>query len=608
MFLFHFFQDLIDGLLGGPDNLRCEKIEQNPDHHSIKNFVPAWEFGIHSFNPSKLDKAVIQKVVELVQSYIPLVVSIHSTFLSSQRPATFGDTSTSYPLEAGGDQGEPATRHGSGYVINVDGPHTVGEHGHLPYPQEADFHSQYWIIYVLTACHVLFDTDEALQSEAVLSIDKDSCVTLCGGTCVRTDTESDYSHIAYFTHDENLASRLEKCLLQCGEKRTTLKTVIQSKRINPESLPVILISHPHGGTKHISCGDNLGQWNKYGDSVLSNYASCEGSSGGLTIEVGRVAAVQTELNCEAHPDGVYGGPLNEIDNDICAKWGIDNNHHSPDRFIPIDQFGFDRYNWPIFDDPQLFEVKQCVVDWVKSQRPRVVRIELMDRDKSHHETQAILGTGSGFVVNVSDPLNVGVADEYCGCYQPAQHQDGDSFWEIEVNTANHVVPDNAQATRSQAVLFDDGGESATVTLCGGRERVLDQTRDTSLIKYYTHSQEVGDRLKAAIRQCKRKMENVKRTCKQNNVRPEMFSVFLISHPHGRQKYCSYGAKLENHGDHGDGLLATYPSCPGSSGGMTIEVGRMSEVGSYITHPHRGWQDITQEGHFTARSADWFNTE
>ena len=165
----------------------------------------------------------------------------------------------------------------------------------------------YWSFTVKTACHVVFNTEEAKKTRLDLFHDDERCQrdgrmkTLNAVEVIWSNPYCDESILKCVTHDAVLAERIKSSLdgsrhMQgvCHKPRPTpgLSWTTLSKmshrfsklRVHGRSAYLVIVSHPHGQPKILTVGKRV----SLGDSSQDKYytATCPGSSGSPLILVG----------------------------------------------------------------------------------------------------------------------------------------------------------------------------------------------------------------------------------------------------------------------------------------------------------------------------------
>ena len=171
---------------------------------------------------------------------------------------------------------------------------------------------KFWRFQVLTAAHVVYNTEEAKSTKVDLFYDDDSCrfdgrmVTVTGLRVVKIDHDEDNCYMECVTHDDALVERIKSLrtssdselnesgsldlsspdfLPPCDRGRRPILIVShphgQPKKITlgrgrDEELPILIVSHPHGQPKKITLGQGRDGEHPF---VEYNAATCPGSSG-----------------------------------------------------------------------------------------------------------------------------------------------------------------------------------------------------------------------------------------------------------------------------------------------------------------------------------------
>ena len=309
---------------GGPIESvsRCGKNSAIPGYHS--RFIPATEFGTDKVGDlppgSPLSK---QDVADIVGCHIPLVIRIHGSHISDERPDTREDGS---PYLFANRKGKNVATVGSGWVRNVYGLFT---NNCELCPSGRCKNGGSWTVWIGTARHVIFDEKEASQMKAVLFDDHDDGrdnVVLSGFEYKRAMTEADFSQLYHVTHDGALASRLTDLLNKRGEVRKRM--IEKLKNHAGDITPVIaVIGHPHGRKKYLGLGQYVGQGHEYQDgghfAVKYNAVTCAGCSGGLVLEMGRIVSPQKAYSgTEPFTQHPHSGATGQVELGISANWRL----------------------------------------------------------------------------------------------------------------------------------------------------------------------------------------------------------------------------------------------------------------------------------------------
>ena len=148
-----------------------------------------------------------------------------------------------------------------------------------------------WTIWILTAKHIIYDNTEAICSHVAFFDDLDGIDTEWKSVdrCEFYDgnTEEDWSLLRCDTEDQLLADRIRQTAFKCNEFAIKLDKALDTIPLNhcdPIPRMVVVISHPHGKKKYLSIGDFRGS---EGWAVKYTAGTCNGSSGGLVLNIGR---------------------------------------------------------------------------------------------------------------------------------------------------------------------------------------------------------------------------------------------------------------------------------------------------------------------------------
>ena len=264
----------------------CSK---NPGH---ANFIPAPALNLKHLPPAYRT----QENLIFIKAFVDVTVRLRVTYTSEKRP-------TGYPFS--GLSGSRLPHYGSGWVRGV-----YRHHGPCPCKVCADSSSpcQDWYeVRVVTACHVVYNTDEAQSTAVEFFYDDEESLhggrakTLMGLKVSRKCEEDDFCQLDCATHDKNLfgwhekvAERISSLLYGAVTRPTT------PKHASCDEFVAVIISHPHGQPKHITVGSmaqlSSRQWNKvlrynfqsgYGlHRCEYNIDTCPGTSGAPVFMLG----------------------------------------------------------------------------------------------------------------------------------------------------------------------------------------------------------------------------------------------------------------------------------------------------------------------------------
>ncbi len=259
------------------------------DHHD--QFVPLAQFGVDSL-PDLPENLPLKKedIVRYVQTLAPLVVRVHGKFISTERPEVWGDGSP-YPFAE--LRGKSVDNVGTGWVDTVWDTYRFTSECSLCKKQVP---GRCWKIEVYTSRHVVFNLHEASLCEVVCFDDTPAGAgteSLHGGDIYDAATQDDFSQIACYTHDTELATRLQQ-LIQKREELFEKFHPFERDYEEVEGRPLaIVISHPHGRMKYVSVGEMrekvFAGEDEDGESWFVTYTAptCAGSSGGLVLPLGK---------------------------------------------------------------------------------------------------------------------------------------------------------------------------------------------------------------------------------------------------------------------------------------------------------------------------------
>ena len=275
----------------------CKK---TPNSHA--NFTPVLEFSErnlpgHCFNRQR-SKEYFQ--TEYIQTFAKLAVRLRVDHISHGR-------SDSYTLS-----GHGTLRRGSGWVSTISP-------GRGPYPRPECSDSslstdKWWVVFVSTAAHVVFDREEAERTKVDLFYDDENSevTTLCGYDIGYKSLREDVSTVMCCTHDGDLVDILLRI-------KTQIKTMDQTFEHFWEPNLCVVISHPHSQPKKISVGktkraDEMAhEPYKSARPMMYIVDTCRGSSGGPVLsqvnrkdpQTGRwVARPRVDSHSKSYGDGL----------------------------------------------------------------------------------------------------------------------------------------------------------------------------------------------------------------------------------------------------------------------------------------------------------------
>ncbi|GFN78565.1 hypothetical protein PoB_000507100 [Plakobranchus ocellatus] len=153
--------------------------------------------------------------------------------------------------------------------------------------QCASLGMSWWSVDLTTACHVIFDTQEAQCTAVDVFYDDEtskSCgrmKTLKGVEVLARNFEADSCKVRCVTHNEHLALELQQVISKYNYKVWTVR--------NPPLRAVgrlcLIVSHPHGQAKKVTLGkvEAVQKFNSAKNRLIYSTDSCPGSSGGLVL-------------------------------------------------------------------------------------------------------------------------------------------------------------------------------------------------------------------------------------------------------------------------------------------------------------------------------------
>ncbi|XP_005105332.1 uncharacterized protein LOC101857815 [Aplysia californica] len=211
----------------------------NPSHST---FIP-----FPNFSPEHLPQTY-KELFSTIQHLGNITGRVRASLVSPQRPIHF-------PHACLSQQPSVVLRFATGWLQLLDGYSGVGikpcpcvscHYGPEPFMS--------WRGFVLrTACHVVFNDEEALRCAVDFcydSSDLSKVKTLRGVKVIRRDEEADLVDLYVVTHDVQFAEKLRHDIqmfsLRIHEMNRTLAVVAP--------FLVVIVSHPHGRSKHVSIG------------------------------------------------------------------------------------------------------------------------------------------------------------------------------------------------------------------------------------------------------------------------------------------------------------------------------------------------------------------
>ncbi|GFN99910.1 hypothetical protein PoB_002641600 [Plakobranchus ocellatus] len=230
---------------------------KNHGHHK---FIPVQEFCL-----DHLPKWCQRKFVfDMVRIMLVLTVRLRVTYTSWERPKGY-----SFYNHRGSD----VLHTGTGFVLAVvegKGPCQCRSCTDSSSP-----HQKWYQILVHSACHVVFNTEEAQHTKVDFFYDdKTSRLTSLWVTqAIATDPLADTCTLLCATHEEALAEKLYACVRKIENHSQDIKMDRLSKDL---WRLCVVVSHPHGQPKYVTVGRGL---KKEAQSYVYITDTCPGSSG-----------------------------------------------------------------------------------------------------------------------------------------------------------------------------------------------------------------------------------------------------------------------------------------------------------------------------------------
>ncbi|GFO22262.1 hypothetical protein PoB_004876700 [Plakobranchus ocellatus] len=212
-----------------------EKCEKTQNSHA--NFIPVRMFS-EDHLPGSFGK---RRLLEFILLMAKLTVRLKVNHISADRP-------DGYPFAS--MKGKDIRTNGSGWVYKVlpgEGPCPCQDRCGQP-------HHFWWICYVLTACHVVYDGKEANKTEVDLFYDTDKSVednevkTLYGYDVEDNNQSDDFCLLLCATHHKDLVNTLIGLIQKYDREEWAIPSPIISKLC-------VVISHPHGQPKKVTVGE-----------------------------------------------------------------------------------------------------------------------------------------------------------------------------------------------------------------------------------------------------------------------------------------------------------------------------------------------------------------
>ncbi|CAL1530011.1 unnamed protein product [Lymnaea stagnalis] len=274
-------------LLESNSKVRWDNCPKRSGHAA---FIPVNEFRRHHLPAGYQD----EELKEFILSVAALTTLITVDYVSPNRPLTVSDSQTPYPFS--NRRGLFAKRTGSGMVWEVkkitekdseeSGTCLCFQCRRSPTPRK-----EWGLVQVLTAPHVVFDSEEVVCSKFSLFQDSEVNETaensIDGVETVYTMVDNDASCIKCATHNLDLIDKLETLFLKYLKLYLNVKERFKGPHIDKIC---IVVSHPHGYTKHVSVGtwsSSEGAGSLLPDTRYTySTSTCPGSSGSPVFVMG----------------------------------------------------------------------------------------------------------------------------------------------------------------------------------------------------------------------------------------------------------------------------------------------------------------------------------
>ncbi|GFS25064.1 hypothetical protein ElyMa_005173600 [Elysia marginata] len=241
----------------------CTKTQNNH-----RNFVPFSEFCEKNLPSHCIFK---ESLANYIKTFASLVVRLRINYVSTYRPDgyTFARSRGAYLPHLG-----------TGWVYRLK-----RGIGHCPCQiclnNPPSSSPDWWDIEVFTACHVVYDKQEAQWTSVDFfhNDDNSEITTVLGYDVKDNDPRNDVCILRCATHDKHLFQTLEDAMWMCYYLKKDIKDAL---------LPslCVVISHPHGKPKKITVGEIAGKADFCPEeSLMADFMytysaeTCNGSSG-----------------------------------------------------------------------------------------------------------------------------------------------------------------------------------------------------------------------------------------------------------------------------------------------------------------------------------------
>ncbi|CAG5131291.1 unnamed protein product [Candidula unifasciata] len=608
------------------------KCHKNPGH---KNFIPVDKFTINDLPEGNRD----QDLMDYIRVDSDLTVRVTVEYVSDRRPATVPGSDMPYPVYD--YRGQKKMTVGSGWVHSVQ--IFCDNKGFTCECEDCKKSSvsktNFAIINITTATHVVFDDLEGAHTTCHLFFDSGSTPYNCSGVVTLkgmysrcSEIDNDWCYLKHFTHDLDLARRLEQRVKLRDKLRDAFFTdlplvdVYKRRLTSVEKKPLLfLVSHPHGCRKHISIGHCTGVVNSNPKvvSFLYTTASCPGSSGAHICIPYEPPNKTVDGICYNYSGSHCGSYDEQSVTNYCqvkreykkkksnltvktlaqetGSW--ENNFHCTDKedlrkrhdncqknpghqnFFPADQFSQDNLP-PCYRADEMFNLIRVLSDltvrlsvsYVSEGRPETVPGTDIPYPWYNHRGSKQLRMGSGGIRRVT------IISEHCHCKEcqisPTPETE---FAYIYIESSAHFVHDQMEAEHTTCHLFFDSGE--TPALCSNVVTLTDmeyyypkEGSGLFSLRYMTHNMDLARKLVRKVdksNECFCLLKEVFWNMDYGDEQKQEIPLFVVvSHPHGCAKqigidYCNnYNTDTNK-----NNCPFAHISCEGSGGASVIVLGK-----------------------------------
>ncbi|GFS27906.1 hypothetical protein ElyMa_005316100 [Elysia marginata] len=229
----------------------CEK---NPGH---KQFISA-----QNFTENYLPRLQSDQKRGMLKNLIDLTVRLRVSCTSLHRPDDD---------DLAAHRGTGKLRTGTGFIYDVHDPDY--NKPNLLNEGLGNETKKHWRFYVQTACHVVYNTEEAKETKVDLFYDENSCErdgrmkSVWGVRVINSTPGIDWCSMLCETCDEDLGKRIESAV-RCRFYDDKLKPedifdlgLLKLQHYDEKCQPVVIVSHPHGQPKQITVGE-LKTWQR----------------------------------------------------------------------------------------------------------------------------------------------------------------------------------------------------------------------------------------------------------------------------------------------------------------------------------------------------------